>query len=468
MVFSIVDIETTGGSPKFDRVVEIGIVQVENGVVINRYQQLFNPQKSIPLNVQLIHGISNEEVEQEPFFEDLAGEILEILGNSIFVAHAVQFDYGFIKAEMERAGLDWNAKRICTARLGRRLLPQLKSHSLGNLCRFFQIENKRAHRALEDAEATAELWFRYGEMPEFEAVLSHFLKRGSREMRLMPQIEPAAIAQFPAETGIYRFYDQKGKIIYVGKALNLRERVSQHLFGQTHTREKSRFIQSVCQLDYEITGSELMALLLENELIKKYYPRFNSTNKAFNLSRGLFLYPDQNGFHRLQIGPVGKWTEPLVVFTNAIEAHRQLLDWTMQFGLCLKLNGLLEKEVKSCNYETELGQKCLHCHENVEAETYNQLVSSLMKQHFPHKSILIKTLGRSENECGVVWLDRGKLKGYGFCNRDSFPQTLMEVKEHLTGYYDTTDSQAIIRPYLAEAKVIGEMEDKTLVLEVLE
>lgn len=468
MRITIVDIETTGGSPRYDRIVEIGMVQLENGIVIRQFQKLINPERNIPENVIFIHGITNETVAKAPTFNEIAGDIAEFLADSIFVAHAVQFDYGFIKAEMERAGYSFHMKRLCTARLGRKLLPQLKSHSLANLCRFFQIENKRAHRALEDAEATAALWLNYSELPEFEAVVSFFLKKGAKEMRMLPQVNPTDLQNFPAATGIYRFYDDKGKIIYVGKAQNLKDRVSQHLFGQTHTQGKNKFIQSVCHLDFEETGSELMALLLENELIKQHFPRYNSSNKSFQLCRGIFSFIGQDGFQRLQIGPAGKWTGPLGIFPTQAEAFGQLLEWTMEFGLCLKLNGLLENEINACHYETLSGTRCLYCDGKVVPEKYNEAVGRLIQKYLSDKTLLFKTKGRKEAESGWILMERGKIRGYGF-GPEIIPENSLEVvKPFLNSYYDTTDAQSILRQFIKKARWVSTWPDDTELFEIPE
>lgn len=468
MKITIVDIETTGGSPRYDRVVEIGMVQIENGIEVRRYQQLINPKRNIPENVVLIHGINQEMVVDAPSFAQVADQIDAFLTDSIFVAHAVQFDYGFIKAEMERAGFSFHMKRLCTARLGRKLLPKLKSYSLASLCRFFNIENKRAHRALEDAEATAALWKHYGQLPEFDATVSFFLTKGSKEMRLLPQVNQTDLQNFPAATGIYRFYDDKGKIIYVGKAQNLKDRVSQHLFGQTHTHGKNKFIQSVCHLDYEVTGSEVMALLLENELIKHHFPRYNSSNKSFQLCRGIFSFTGQDGFLRLQIGPAGKWTGPLGIFPTQAEAFGQLLEWTMEFGLCLKLNGLREKQNTACQYETLTGTRCLHCEGKVTQEKYNEVVNQLIQKYLSDKTLLFKTKGREEAESGWIWLERGKIRGYGF-GPAAFPENSLDmVKPFLNSYYDTTDAQSILRQFIKKARWVNTWPDETELFEIPE
>lgn len=467
MVFTLVDLETTGGSPRYDRIVEIAMLRIENGEITNRYHSLINPECPIPMSVSLIHGIRNEDVENEPSFSDLGEEILSFLGETIFMAHAVQFDYGFLKAEFDRMGLRFELKKICTARLSRKLLPHLKSHSLSNLCKYYSIENKRAHRAMEDAEATAWVLKNLSALPEYDSVLLFFLKKGTREMRLLPQIDEEKLASLPPKTGIYRFYDEKGKIIYVGKAINLKERVKQHLFGQTHTHDKNRFIQSVFSFDFEETGNELFALLLENELIKKHYPRYNSTNKAFNLNVGLFSYEDQQGYLRLCLGEAGKWTEPLAVFSNRSQALSDLLRLSMENGLCLKLNGLLERGISACDYETESGKRCAKCSDQLDSISYNDLVFKLIESNYSGKTFLLKSAGRSENESAFVWVEKGKLKGYGYLPTTKTPLNLPDVKPFLKPYYDTTDSQGILNHFLPRANQVGLLDLQFPILEIL-
>lgn len=155
--YVVVDVETTGGRGNNHRVTEIGAVKVRSGKVVDHFQTLLNPQRSIPSNISRLTGITPEMVADAPYFMDVADEFESFMGDAIFVAHNVEFDYGFIAAEFKRLGRRFRHAKLCTCASMRRLYPGYKSYSLAALTREFDIPLKQHHRALCDAEAAAEL-----------------------------------------------------------------------------------------------------------------------------------------------------------------------------------------------------------------------------------------------------------------------------------------------------------------------
>jgi DNA polymerase-3 subunit epsilon len=155
--YVVVDVETTGGRGEQHRVTEIGAVKVRGGEVVDRFQTLLNPQRNIPANIVRLTGISPSMVEDAPYFADIADDFEEFLRDSIFVAHNVEFDYGFIAGEFRRIGRPFRYPKLCTCASMRRLYPGHRSYSLAALCRAFDIPLRQHHRALCDAEAAAEL-----------------------------------------------------------------------------------------------------------------------------------------------------------------------------------------------------------------------------------------------------------------------------------------------------------------------
>ena len=155
--YVVVDVETTGGRPGLHRVTEIGAVKMIGDQVLGEYQTLINPQRSIPPNITRITGISNEMVAGAPRFVDVAEDFRAFMGDAIFAAHNVNFDYGFISAEYEMIDQRFRHPKLCTCASMRRLYPGHKSYSLKNLSRDFGISLENHHRALCDAKAAAEL-----------------------------------------------------------------------------------------------------------------------------------------------------------------------------------------------------------------------------------------------------------------------------------------------------------------------
>ncbi len=156
-VYVVVDVETTGGSGGFHRVTEIGAVKIQNGRIIDEFQSLIHPGRSIPSFISSLTGITNEMVAQAPSFADIADKFHAFLEGCLFVAHNVKFDYGFIQREFARVGIEFVVPHLCTCSGMRRIYPGLPSYGLKNLAAHFQISLDQHHRALADARAAAAL-----------------------------------------------------------------------------------------------------------------------------------------------------------------------------------------------------------------------------------------------------------------------------------------------------------------------
>ncbi|WP_213607749.1 exonuclease domain-containing protein [Pseudoalteromonas sp.] len=156
-IYSVVDIETTGGLKGGNRITEIGIVKVKQGEIIDTWTTLINPERPIPRFITSLTGINDAMVSNAPIFSDIAEPLLNQLSGSIFVAHNVNFDYGFIKKELERVGINFKMPKLCTVVESRKAFKGLKSYSLGNLSAHFNLNLTNHHRALDDAKAAAQL-----------------------------------------------------------------------------------------------------------------------------------------------------------------------------------------------------------------------------------------------------------------------------------------------------------------------
>lgn len=158
-IYVVVDVETTGGRPGNHRMTEIGAVKVQNGHIIEEFQTLLNPERAIPSFITNLTGITNEMVRDAPRFADIADDFKAFMGEAIFAAHNVNFDYGFVKSEYARLGESFRHAKICTCASMRKFYPGYKSYGLKNLCEEFHISLETHHRALYDAKAAAELLF---------------------------------------------------------------------------------------------------------------------------------------------------------------------------------------------------------------------------------------------------------------------------------------------------------------------
>ena len=157
-MYSIIDIEATGGNAQQGKITEIAILRFDGNSIIDRYSTLVNPKRSIPRYVQKLTGINNAMVADAPTFSDIASDVHSFIDGSCFVAHNVDADYSFIRTEMRASGINFSCERLCTLELSRQLIHEAPSHGLAKICDHLAIEVSNRHRAEGDALATVELF----------------------------------------------------------------------------------------------------------------------------------------------------------------------------------------------------------------------------------------------------------------------------------------------------------------------
>lgn len=293
--FIVCDVETTGLSPIYNRITEVAFIKVHNGEIIEKFQTLINPGQHIPRDITHLTGISNEDVMNKPSFEEVSSTILPYLENNdnniVFTGHNVSFDYKFLFHSFERIGRKLELKTLCTCKLARRLLKKLRSKSLINVATYFGIRFDRHHRAYDDALATSKILlnllmilYEEYEFESLEEILRFQNCRIYNNENRSPVLKRLNISlkDFPKLPGVYYMKNKNGDIIYVGKAKNLKDRLSSYFRYNSELPIKLRkLLTNIGAVDYEVTNSELSALILESKQIKKFKPRFNSAIKKF-------------------------------------------------------------------------------------------------------------------------------------------------------------------------------------------
>ncbi|WP_134088239.1 exonuclease domain-containing protein [Olivibacter sp. XZL3] len=430
MEYAIVDIETTGGHAAGNAITEIAI-WLHDGVQIHPvYETLVNPKAHIPVHITALTGISNEMVESAPTFEEIAPTIYQLLEDRIFVAHNVNFDYSFIKHHLAICGYTWNAPKLCTVRLSRKILPGFPSYSLGKLCQQLNIVIENRHRAGGDAHATSTLFSML--LEKGSEVVQTMLRKTSKEQTLPPNLPKENFEQLPAIPGVYYFKDQKGKVIYVGKAKHIKKRVAAHFSGQNPNPQRQNFMRSIYSIDFTACGTELMALLLEAIEIKRLWPENNRALKRFEPKYGLYTYEDQKGYIRLAINKHQRFQAAVCSFGNLSEAHLHLNKLIREHRLCPKLCAI-QRVKGACLYYTN--DNCSGaCVGEEDKDTYNKRVGAALanlEQELPSFALVDK--GRSDDEQSCIWVEKGKLYGMGYIAYES-NITLKEAKGTLTRY----------------------------------
>ena len=458
-MYAVVDIETTGGNASQGKIIEIAIVVHDGEKIIETFNTLVNPQRSIPPFISRLTGITESMVADAPLFEEIAVKVHRITEGKIFVAHNVTFDFSYLKKEFEDLGLDFDRKKLCTIRLARKLVPDRKKYNLGSICEHFEIDIKDRHRALGDAEATAHLLQKLLKIESVVDIKSP--KKKPKKLNLPKQISQNIYDNLPTEQGVYYFHDEQGKIIYIERASNIKESIGQHFSGSTKT--KGLFAKSTHKITFRITGNELIATLLENEAIKKHFPSFNKPSKTSALNFGLYKYIDQSGYSRIVIGKAGKRDKPFVAFPNEADATNFILENVSQFGLCLRLCGMIKSNLR-CDYEEQFGKTCQVCNNELSVDSYNLLVEDAFSGIGQHKTFIIKTIGRKKGENGFVMVEDGRFLGFGFVMSSNQIQSIEQAKYYLEPCYDTHGAESIIKNFLKKSRLIDTKPIKTFEL----
>lgn len=444
-MYCIVDIETTGNGIKGNRITEISIFKYDGHAIVDEFTSLVNPQCEIPYFITGLTGIDNHMVRNAPLLEDIAQKIITFTRDSIFVAHSVNFDYNVVKNELRLLGLNFVRKKLCTVRLSRRLFPGYNSYSLGKLCSAIGIPLKNRHRARGDAHATVLLFHKLLRADGASSVFKHFLNARSQEATLPPSLPKSEFDKLPSTPGIYYFKNAQGKIIYVGKAINIKKRVLSHFYEKS-TKELKLCAETV-HLDFEETGSELIALLEESEEIKKHYPKHNRAQKRKIQQYGIFSYEDRNGIVHLAHNKLKMVPNPLAIFYSITDCRQFLENLCSTFELCPKYCHLQENITTCSHYKIK---QCLGvCSSLTYMEKYNervlQAVSSLQDEKTDYA---IRLKGRKTDEEAFVLVKDNYYVGYGFIPKSQNVYHLDEMDTFLKPRKNTLETQRLIEAYL--------------------
>ena len=288
--FVAVDVETTGLKPDRQRVTEVAAIRYRDGREAERFETLVNPERRIPRYISDLTGITAVHVADAPPFAAIAADLVRFLGPLPIVGHNVRFDLAFLDAELARLGLPALAnQRVDTLTLATRLVPTLRRPSLDKVALAVGLDPRHVHRAGVDAQLTAEVLLRLLDLareqglaaPDLLQALAAAAERQPKGRR-RAALDRSLLADIPKATGVYLMRDAYGNVVYVGKAKNLRERVASY-FAQPlgYTRKMDGLLEHLARIDVEVTGSELDALLLESQLIRRYQPRYNTALRAF-------------------------------------------------------------------------------------------------------------------------------------------------------------------------------------------
>ncbi len=421
-MFAVIDLETTGGNPNLERIIEIGIVLHDGKQKIGEYTTLINPEKEISGFISTFTGITNSMVKNAPKFAEVADTILELVEGKIIVAHNARFDYNFIKSEFRRLNIPFTKKNICTVQLSRKIFPQFKSHSLGNICRDLEIIVDNRHRAFGDAAATALLLEKLIEH-DTKNLIKEYLDDDINKIHLPNKLNPKVIEILPEEVGVFYLHDESGAVIYLDKTKNIREHIFTFFSKKPTEKYKQQLHQETHDISFELTGNELIASLIETSEIKKLSPKFNRPVANSFYKYGLFAETDQNGFQKILVKILDEAENPLLKFSSKFKAEKMMHTILTSFHL--------EPTFKRID----------------NAIQYNKRMQDVLSKFvYPHNNFFIIDVGRGGTERSAVQIENGEFKGFGFFepayinhteelkNTIQFPKEILEHKKIIQNY----------------------------------
>lgn len=427
-MYAIVDIETTGGHAAQGGITEVAII-LHNGVEEEgRFQTLVNPGMPIPPYVQSLTGITNETVANAPAFDAVADRIFNLLSGRVFVAHNVNFDYSFLLHNLRKSGYELDEQKLCTVRLSRKIFPGYPSYSLGNLCRTLGISIEARHRAMGDAEATATL-FALALANDKQGLIKGMLKKGSKDGYLPLHLPTAEIDKLPNAAGVYYFHDHLKKIIYVGKAKDLKKRVTSHFSNNSTSKKKQELMRNTHSIGFTLTGTEFTASILESIEIRKHWPRYNKSQKQLEFGYGIFSFKDQQDRLRLGIDRLRKHSYPVSRFPLLIDAHQALWRVVRKHQLCPILCFLQTTPV--CD-----GQCGGICNSSSGVTSYNNRVEAAIEQlRSERHNLAIKQKSATVGEVTWMLMEDGQFYGMGSIADSREINDKEQLKELLTPFH---------------------------------
>lgn len=444
-LYCVVDIETTGNRMSGNRMTEICIVRMRGDTVLDKYSTLIDPEVLIPDYITTLTGIDNAMVASAPVFADVAEDILNFTKDCIFVAHNVNFDYNVLRNEFKRIDHDFKRKKLCTVRLSRELIPGMNSYSLGKLCDAIDIPLINRHRAEGDTDATVILFQKLLTMDKDGAVFDKFVKGTFKEGTFPPHLERSQFDELPETAGVYIFKDKGHKIIYIGKAINIRKRVLSHFYSKT---SKSYLMcQEIFYIDHIVTGNELVALLQESDLIKKHYPRFNVVQKKPKPAYQILHYKNQLGIIQFAVGLVKSYDYSVVTHYNRAHAVEQLEQLCANHNLCPRYCSFKTQEDCTSHYKLKNCKGV--CKKEELVSLYNlraqQAIESL---HNQNPNYIIKQPGRTHEESCFILIKDGEYQGYGYVDRYATINSLSDCEDFIDRKVANFHTNQIIRAYL--------------------
>jgi DNA polymerase-3 subunit epsilon len=438
-MYSILDIESTGGKYNEEGIMEISIYRFDGREVTDQFSSLINPERRIQPFVVKLTGINEKMLKGAPKFYELAKRIIEITEGTTIVAHNAQFDYRILRTEFRRLGYDFQRKTLCTVELSKRLIPDAESHSLGKLVRSLGIAVSDRHRAQGDALATLKLFEILLNKDQNKSILQSVIR--AEEYGELSQRQLDIVENLPAEIGVYFLHNKDGEVIFTGKTKNIQKRVNQHF---TNAGELAlRLQKETREVTFELSGTELIALLREYQLRKKLRPRHNPI-KSKPLYSYEWVQDAVQGYCALRIRKSVKKEQGLLYFPSYLAAEQSLNQWQELHNLPLRADKKYE--------ESEFSEN---------PEEYNKRWRKALEElRLRNKTFALVDKGRKLGEKSVILVRSGQLIGYGFTELERQINNLSILEKLLSPVKDDHNTRYLLEYHLLQKPEAKRIEFK--------
>ena len=447
-MYAIVDIETTGGEYNKESITEIAVYKHDGLNVTDQFISLLNPEKTIQPFVEKLTGINSKMLRNAPRFFEVAKRIIVITENCLIVAHNADFDYRILRTEFKRLGYNFERDSLCTVKLSQKLLPDMESYKLSNLVRLLGIPLSRHHRAKYDALATVKLFELLLEKDSSKEVVKSQInsintyKSSSKHLSI--------IEELPSACGVYYIHNQMGDLLYIGIGKNIQKRVRSHLIG---TDYKSKEIKNkLHKVKFEITGSELIATLKEQNEIKKNQPQINKDSHYPLYPIGIRI--DKKSFyHQLVLEQVRSKKDYLLVFKNRRVAKKTFTQLVETYQLFHNFSTLQNPD-SACYVNNNDKCKDIFLEEDKQ-QIYNQRIMQIEeKNNYPYDNFLMIGNGRKDGEWSFIYIENQHFRGYGFYELNHQINNKEKILNRMISIEDNSDCRALIMVNIKKRKYI--------------
>ncbi|WP_116768839.1 exonuclease domain-containing protein [Maribacter litoralis] len=443
--FAIISLTTFGYKPNPLRIVQLTISKLMGDYYEPVFQININPEERLPSYIQQKTDLTDTILLQAPPFSEIANTILKELDGHLLVAHNASFVHYALQSEFKYLGYSFKIPQICTQRLSKKVLPNMTNYELPYLTSVLNIPLASSHELTERNNAVALLFQRLLQLDDNESIISKMLEPKDQKTHFVPKnIEYQKLNSLPNSPGVYKFQNQFGEVLYVGKAKDIKKRVLSHFYS---SNEKELILcNATYHVDYETTGSELIALLREADLIAKLAPPHNYIQKKDYVTYHLVPQKNRKGILQIKIERRPYQHVPTEIFLKRGDATQRLIELTKRFRLCPLQTGL----------KTKLG-RCTHgeytecdgiCTGNEELGLYNEKVENALDYlNNENDNYIIFEKGRTKEERSFVLILHGVYQGYGFLDNSQSISTLEDFQDMLNPKKHSYHTAKIISSY---------------------